>query len=232
MATPCLNKSPGKTPSANISRSSTRVFKENNPAPVSRTTSTPLVPAQSEVGAGNRNLTTDLVSRPQGEGEKLIPNRTISMPASTSEPWWATRKVRLKSKVGTGSSPMQTLPEAEKEKRAGNGKGEGIGNSDNCTRAETTRGNEHNIGMAGVLKSSDALGEKSKRNVSGVEESGENQEESEGKQGGTDGEQVDRERNPGESGSKGWDTGGGRPGKSRAARRAEKRKLKREEVPS
>ena len=40
------------------------VFKENNPAHVSRTTSTPLVPAQSEVGAGNRNLTTDLVSRP------------------------------------------------------------------------------------------------------------------------------------------------------------------------
>ena len=234
MATPCLNKPPGKTPSANTSRSSTKaceVFKENNPAPVSRTTSTPLVPAQSEVGAGNRNLTTDLVSRPQGEGEKLIPQRTISMPASTSEPWWATRKVRLKSKVGTGSSPMQTLPEAEKEKRAGNGKGEGIGNSDNCTKAETTRGNGHNIGVAGVLKSSDALGEKSKGNVSGVEESGENQEESEGKQGGTDGEQVDRERNPGESGSKGWDTGG-RPGKSRAARRAEKRKLKREEVPS
>ena len=231
MATPCLNKSPGKTPSANISRSSTRVFKENNPAPVSRTTSTPLVPAQSGVGAGNRNLTTDLVSRPQGEGEKLIPNRTISMPASTSEPWWATRKVRLRSKVSTGSSPMQTLPEVEKEKRAGNGKGEAIGNSDNCTRAETTRGSGHYIGVAGVLKSSDALGEKSKRNVRGVEESGENQEESEGKQGGTDGEQVDRERNPGESGSKGWDTGG-RPGKSRAARRAEKRKLKREEVPS
>ena len=221
MATPCLNKSPGKTPSANISRSSTRVFKENNPAPVSRTTSTPL-PAQSVVGAENRNLTTDLVSRPQGEGEKLIPTRTISMPASTSEPWWATRKVRLKSKVSTGSSPMQTLPEAEKEKRAGNGKGEGIGNLGNCTRAEATRGNGHNIGVAGVLKSSDALGEKSKGNVSGVEESGENQEESEGKQGGTDGEQVDRERN----------TGGGRPGKSRAARRAEKRKLKREEVPS
>jgi len=232
MATPCLNKSPGKTPSANISRSSTRVFKENNPAPVSRTTSTPLVPAQSVVGAENRNLTTDLVSRPQGEGEKLIPNRTISMPASTSEPWWATRKVRLKSKVSTGSSPMQTLPEAEKEKRAGNGKGEGIENAANCTRAETTRGNEHNIGVAGVLKSSDALGEKSKGNVSGVEESGENQEESERKQGGTDGEQVDRERNLGESGSKGCDTGGGRPGKSRAARRAEKRKLKREEVPS
>jgi len=232
MATPCLNKSPGKTPSANISRSSTRVFKENNPAPVSRTTSTPLVPAQSVVGAENRNLTTDLVSRPQGEGEKLILNRTISMPASTSEPWWATRKVRLKSKVSTGSSQMQTLPEAEKEKRAGNGKGEGIGNSDNCTRAETTRGNGHNLGVAGVLRSSDALVEKSKGNVSGVEESGENQEESEGKQGGTDGEQVDRERNLGESGSKGWDTGGGRPGKSRAARRAEKRKLKREEVPS
>ena len=232
VATPCLNKSPGKTPSANISRSSTRVFKENNPAPVSRTTSTPLVPAQSEVGAGNRNLTTDLVSRPQGEGKKLIPNRTISMPASTSEPWWATRKVRLKSKVSTGSSPMQTLPEAEKEKRAGNGKGEGIGNSDNCTRAETTRGNGHNIGVAGVLKSSDALGEKSKGNVSGIEESRENQEESEGKQGGMDGEQVDRERNLGESGSKGCGTGGGRPGKSRAARRAEKRKPKREEVPS
>ena len=138
MATPCLNKSSGKTPSANISQSSTRVFKENNPAPVSRTTSTPLVPAQSEVGAGNRNLTTDLVSRPQGEGEKLIPNRTISMPASTSEPWWATRKVRLKSKVSTGSSPMQTLPEAEKEKRAGNGKGEWIESSGNCTMAETT----------------------------------------------------------------------------------------------
>ena len=68
--------------------------------------------------------------------------------------------------------------------------------------------------------------------MSGVEESGENGEESEGKQGGTDGEQVDRERNPGESGSKGWDIAGGRPGKSRAARRAEKRKLKREEVPS
>ena len=234
MATPCLNKSSGKTPSANTSRSSTKaceVFKENNPAPVSRTTSTPLVPAQSVIGAENRNLTTDLVSGPQGEGEKLIPNRTISMPASTSEPWWATRKVRLRSKVSTGSSPMQTLPEVEKEKRAGNGKGEAIGNSDNCTRAETTRGNGHNIGVAGVLKSSDALGEKSKRNVRGVEESGENGEESEGKQGGTDGEQVDRERNPGESGSKGWDTGG-RPGKSRAARRAEKRKLKREEVPS
>ena len=235
MATPCLNKSPGKTPSANISRSSTResgVFKENNPAPVSRTTSTPLVQAQSGIGGGNRNLTTDLVSRPQSEGEKLLPKRTISMPASTSEPWWATRKVRLKSKVSTGSSPIQTLPEVEKEKRVGNGKGEGIGNSDNFTRAETTRCNGHNIGVAGVLKSSDALGEKSKGNVSGVEESGENQEESEGKQGGTDGEQADRERNPGESGSKGWDTGGGRPGKSRAARRAEKRKLKREEVPS
>ena len=43
------------------------VFKENNPAHVSRTTSTPLVPAQSVVGAENRNLTTDLVSRSQGE---------------------------------------------------------------------------------------------------------------------------------------------------------------------
>merc|ERR1711994_705748 len=126
------------------------------------------------MGAENRNLTTDLVSRPQREGEKLIP-RTISMPASTSEPWWATRKVRLKSKRSTGSSPMQTLPEAEKEKMVGNGKGEGIGNSGNCTRAEATRGNGHNIGVAGVLKSSDALGEKSKGNVSGVEESGENQ---------------------------------------------------------
>merc|ERR1712013_373879 len=157
--------------------------------------------------------------------------RTISMPASTSEPWWATRKVRLKSKVGTGSSPNANTSRSRKRKRAGNGKGEGIGNSDNCTKAETTRGNGHNIGVAGVLKSSDALGGKSKGNVSGVEESGENGEESEGKQGGTDGEQVDRERNPGESGSKGWDTGG-RPGKSRAARRAEKRKLKREEVPS
>ena len=127
---------------------------------------------------------------------------------------------------------MQTLPEVEKEKRAGNGKGEAIGNSDNCTRAETTRGSGHYIGVAGVLKSSDALGEKSKRNVRGVEESGENQEESEGKKEGTDGEQVDRERNLGESGFKGCDTGEGRPGKSRAARRAEKRKLKREEVPS
>ena len=207
------------------------VFKENNPAHVSRTTSTPLVPAQSEVGAGNRNLTTDLVSRPQGEGEKLIPNRTISMPAATSEPWWATRKVRLKSKVSTGSSPMQTLPEAEKEKMAGNGKGEWIESSGNCTMAETTCDSGQNKGVAGGLKSSDTLGEKSKGNVNSVEVAGVDQEESEGKQGGTDGEQVDRERNPGESGSKGWDTGG-RPGKSRAARRAEKRKLKREEVPS
>merc|ERR1719430_1159295 len=113
----------------------------------------------------------------------------------------------------------------------GNGKGEGIGNSGNCTRAEATRSNGHNVGVAGVLKSSDALGEKSKRNVSGVEESGENQEESDGKQGGTDGEQVDRERNPGESGSKGWDTGGGRPGKSRAARRAGWRASRRRKTP-
>ena len=234
MATPCLNKSPGKTPSANTSRSSTKaceVFKENNPAPVSRTTSTPLVPAQSGVGAGNRNLTTDLVSRPQGEGEKLIPNRTISMPASTSEPWWATRKVRLKSKVSTGSSPMQTLPEAEKEKRAGNGKGEWIESSGNCTMAETTCDSGQNKGVAGVLKSSDTLGEKSKGNVNSVEVAGVDQEESEGKQGGTDGEQGNKKGNSGASGSKDLDTGG-RPGKSRAARRAEKRKLKREEVPS
>jgi len=231
MATPCLNKSQGKTPSANISWSSTRVFKENNPAPVSRTASTPLVPAQSGVGAENRNLTTDLVSRPQGEEEKLIPKRTISMPASTSEPWWATRKVRLRSKVSTGSSPMQTLPEAEKEKRVGNGKGERIESSGNCTMAQKTCGNGHNKEVAGVLKSSDTLGEKSKGNVSRVKVAGEDQEESEGKQGGTDGEQGNTEGNSGASGSKDLDTGG-KSGKSRAARRAEKRKLKREEVPS
>ena len=216
MATPCLNKPPGKTPSANTSRSSTKaceVFKENNPAHVSRTTSTPLVPAQSEVGAGNRNLTTDLVSRPQGEGEELIPNRTISMPASTSEPWWATRKVQgLKSKVSTGSSTMQTLPEAEKEKRVGNGKGELIESSGNCTLAQKPCDNGHTKGAAGVLTSSDTLGEKSKENVNSVGVAGEDQEESEGKQGRTEGEQGNKEGNSGASGSKDLDTGG-RPGK-------------------
>ena len=86
---------------------------------------------------------------------------------------------------------MQTLPEAEKEKMVGNGKGERIESSGNCTMAQKTCGNGHNKEVAGVLKSSDTLGEKFKGNVSRVEESGENQEESEGKQGGTDGEQGD-----------------------------------------
>ena len=47
----------------------------------------------------------------------IIPSRTPSLPAPSSEPWWASRKVRLRSKTGTVSTPA--LPDDEAERRTG-----------------------------------------------------------------------------------------------------------------
>ena len=87
-----------------------------HPPHVQRASSTP---AQIDPGRGNRilsNVTTPLPCTSTSPTSKILPSRTPSLPAPTSEPWWASRKVKIKSKTSIVSTPSP-IPEAEREAR-------------------------------------------------------------------------------------------------------------------
>ena len=134
----------------------------------------------------------------------IIPSRTPSLPAPSSQPWWASRKVKLRSKTSTVSTP---LPDGGAERRTGG--------------AESVETKSENVASVTV---DDFEKGKNTEEISGTteEESVDKEsEESAGKE----------EKDKGSRSKEEKEGGGGKTGKSRGARRAEKRKLRREETP-
>ena len=133
----------------------------------------------------------------------IIPSRTPSLPAPSSEPWWASRKVKLRSKTSTVSTP---LPDDGAERRTGG--------------AESVETKSENVASVTV---DDFEKGKNTEEISGTTEEESVDKESE--------ESAGKEEDKGSSSKEEKEGGGGKTGKSRGARRAEKRKLRREETP-
>ena len=196
----------------------------SHPPYVQRASSTPAMTAQTDTGRGNRtlsNVTTPLSRTSPSPGSMSLPFRTPSMPAPTSEPWWASRKVKLKSKTSTHSTPMPRHPEAEKST---------VGAETLETRSEIVQG-EVGKGFETGKNGEKIAEEDGTGNESGECPKKEGEDEgskTKGKNGKTVAGEEEEEVGSGKEGSN-WETGG-KGGKSRAARRAEKRKLRREET--
>ena len=133
----------------------------------------------------------------------IIPSRTPSLPAPSSQPWWASRKVKLRSKTSTVSTP---LPDGGAERRTGG--------------AESVETKSENVASVTV---DDFEKGKNTEEISGTTEEESVDKESE--------ESAGKEEDKGSSSKEEKEGGGGKTGKSRGARRAEKRKLRREETP-
>ena len=119
-------------PSLNPTPHHTKDSIGGRPPYVQRASSTPAMATQIDADRNRTfsNVMTPLPDISTSPGHKILPSRTPSLPAPSSEPWWASRKVKLKSKTSKESTLM-SLHEVDKS----------IGGAENLeTRSEMVQG--------------------------------------------------------------------------------------------